>query len=281
MTEQVSKSTTAINKATSETGRLQKVKSSQIEEIEALKIHEAEIKQELNAWKTRYENDITASRRDKDDLKSEIQSLTQTITDLKQESKINAKQAQQQQLISSKLLSPDSLDEYNEEDIKTPESSPPMSPVKTPSRNMELEAETTKGLLGHAHRQISNLRSSLFREKNEKAELQQLLSQAQEDLERAHSQTSRSKASRARPDFNVIYGNRHSLISNNSTSSVDDSDTFQSALEDGITTDAGFETATDGAITEDDNYQTMDEVSDVYHTMDEISDGEETWDWGL
>lgn len=193
--DQVSKSTVAINKAATETGRLQSDKSSQIEIIETLRLREAELKHEIETLKSKHESDISGFKREQELLQTENSSLQHTITDLKHE--IETKPAiplmTPMQRTMPAVDSDKFIDDYDDFDFETSSNSPPGSPVKsTPSRNSVLETETVKASLGHAHRMISNLRSSLHREKNEKVELKRLLNETQEELEQARS-GSRSK----------------------------------------------------------------------------------------
>ncbi|KAG0156016.1 hypothetical protein PDIDSM_3192 [Penicillium digitatum] len=76
---------------------------------------------------------------------------------------------------------------YDDEDIEpednTPESSPPASPNKFTPRHGHLESETLKSSLGHAHRMIQNLKSTIHREKTEKIELKRMLQDARDEVE--------------------------------------------------------------------------------------------------
>ncbi|KAJ5146041.1 Pleckstrin homology domain Mcp5-type [Penicillium bovifimosum] len=74
-------------------------------------------------------------------------------------------------------------DEGNEPDNITPESSPPPSPNKFTPRHGHLESETLKSSLGHAHRMIQNLKSTIHREKTEKIELKRMLQDARDEVE--------------------------------------------------------------------------------------------------
>ncbi|KGO66715.1 hypothetical protein PEX1_070000 [Penicillium expansum] len=73
--------------------------------------------------------------------------------------------------------------EDNEPDNTTPESSPPASPNKFTPRHGHLESETLKSSLGHAHRMIQNLKSTIHREKTEKIELKRMLQDARDEVE--------------------------------------------------------------------------------------------------
>ncbi|KAJ5958614.1 Pleckstrin homology domain Mcp5-type [Penicillium vulpinum] len=73
--------------------------------------------------------------------------------------------------------------EDNEPEHITPESSPPPSPNKFTPRHGHLESETLKSSLGHAHRMIQNLKSTIHREKTEKMELKRMLQDARDEVE--------------------------------------------------------------------------------------------------
>lgn len=65
----------------------------------------------------------------------------------------------------------------------TPEHSPPPSPVKATPRHGQLESETLKHSLHHAHRMIQQLKNNIHREKTEKIELKRMLQDARDELE--------------------------------------------------------------------------------------------------
>lgn len=73
--------------------------------------------------------------------------------------------------------------EGDEPEHITPESSPPPSPNKFTPRHGHLESETLKSSLGHAHRMIQNLKSTIHREKTEKIELKRMLQDARDEVE--------------------------------------------------------------------------------------------------
>ena len=75
------------------------------------------------------------------------------------------------------------FDRDMENGAKTPEHSPPPSPVKATPRHGGLESETLKSSLHHAHRMIQNLKSSIHRDKVEKAELRRLLQETRDENE--------------------------------------------------------------------------------------------------
>lgn len=70
---------------------------------------------------------------------------------------------------------------------RTPEHSPPPSPIKPTPRHAMLESETLKTSLQHAQRTIQSLRTNVHREKTEKLELKRLLQDARDELEKLRS----------------------------------------------------------------------------------------------
>ncbi|RCI13690.1 hypothetical protein L249_8219 [Ophiocordyceps polyrhachis-furcata BCC 54312] len=75
-------------------------------------------------------------------------------------------------------------------DSKTPEQSPPPSPIKGTPRHSMLETETVKSSLHHAQRTIQSQRSQLHREKTEKLELRRIIQDLRDDLEKVRSDAS-------------------------------------------------------------------------------------------
>ncbi|GLA86523.1 hypothetical protein AtubIFM56815_010791 [Aspergillus tubingensis] len=73
--------------------------------------------------------------------------------------------------------------ESDDQDQSTPENSPPPSPNKFTPRHNHLETETLRSSLGHAHRMIQNLKSTIHREKTEKIDLKRMLQEARDEIE--------------------------------------------------------------------------------------------------
>lgn len=71
----------------------------------------------------------------------------------------------------------------DQDDTITPEHSPPPSPSKATPRHGQLESETLKHSLHHAHRMIQQLKNNIHREKTEKIELKRMLQDARDELE--------------------------------------------------------------------------------------------------
>ncbi|PYH93207.1 anucleate primary sterigmata protein A [Aspergillus ellipticus CBS 707.79] len=71
----------------------------------------------------------------------------------------------------------------DDQDQSTPDNSPPPSPSKFTPRHNHLETETLRSSLGHAHRMIQNLKSTIHREKTEKIDLKRMLQDARDEIE--------------------------------------------------------------------------------------------------
>lgn len=274
----LSKSEDAFTKMSSETGRLQNDTNTHIDTIENLKMREAELKEELATMKARHENAVTDLKNQQEDLRNENVSLTQSLSELTHEletQKINP--------IPAAADGDREVIDFSEDDdmLGTPDNSPPASPIKaTPSRNSNLETETVKRSLGHAHKLINGLKSSVHKERSEKAELKRLLSEAQEELDATRSggsnQSGALKNKRSRvfqrgtgPNAGMlgqsvrrvksrIYDDQPSLGKNEDWEEIDSSTTeseaYQSAFE------SAFETAPDDPT--DDQYVTGQETMD-------------------
>ncbi|KAH7175923.1 hypothetical protein EDB81DRAFT_633290 [Dactylonectria macrodidyma] len=81
-------------------------------------------------------------------------------------------------------------------DQATPEHSPPQSPIKGTPRHAVLETETMKSSLSHAQRTIQSQRGLLHREKTEKLELRRIIQDLRDDLEKARTEASETRASK-------------------------------------------------------------------------------------
>jgi hypothetical protein len=78
----------------------------------------------------------------------------------------------------------DGVDEGND---PSPDHSPPISPNKGTPRHGQLESETLKHSLQHAHRMIQQLKNNIHREKTEKIELKRMLQDARDEIETSRS----------------------------------------------------------------------------------------------
>ncbi|KAL2851740.1 hypothetical protein BJX68DRAFT_254739 [Aspergillus pseudodeflectus] len=164
----------------------------------------------------------------------------------------------------------------DDEDQATPENSPPPSPSKFTPRHNHLETETLRSSLGHAHRMIQNLRSTVHREKTEKIELKRMLQDARDEIEQRRRdsnapggtnkrQKTKADATRkpARPDL-LGAGRKKAEVE------IHDSD-WEDNAADISPTQKAFRSS---RIRHED--QSTDERSDAYQTATEAEDAFET-----
>ncbi|KAI7849888.1 hypothetical protein BDC45DRAFT_488490, partial [Circinella umbellata] len=184
-----------LNKANAEQKRMQEHMDELTTEIEHIRDREEKLSASLEAMKQRHEQDMATIRRhsaglqrEKTDHIKQLEALSSELAIAKAQSKI-AKRSH------SDLRPTAATTIQNEENANkigttvsnkektTPGSSPPASPKQQPTRNQQLEVETLKTSLAHAHRMVSNLRSNLHKEKTEKFEFKKLLTESQEQIE--------------------------------------------------------------------------------------------------
>ena len=203
--------------------------------------------------------------------------------------------------------------ESDPHDQTTPENSPPPSPNKFTPRHNHLETETLRSSLGHAHRMIQNLKSTIHREKTEKIELKRMLQDARDEVEQRRRETSGTAGASSkrqktktdsfkrppRPDLLGAGRNRRTEVElheadwednswdasptrpgtakprNRAVQSSDErSEGYQTATEN----DDGFETANErGTATESDAFQTgIESMADDSSDSDELTETEDS-----
>ncbi|KAJ5104816.1 hypothetical protein NUU61_002163, partial [Penicillium alfredii] len=169
--------------------------------------------------------------------------------------------------------------EGDEPEQITPESSPPPSPNKFTPRHNHLESETLKSSLGHAHRMIQSLKSTIHREKTEKIELKRMLQDARDEVEQRRrennapngsSKRQKNKQDSARkpvrPDLLGAGRKEKSFVELHDTDWEDNAGQVSPTRQHATTNQIKSRTAAESA----------DEPSDVYQTATEAEDGFET-----
>ncbi|KAI9036501.1 putative nuclear migration protein (ApsA) [Aspergillus affinis] len=169
-------------------------------------------------------------------------------------------------------------DDSDDQGRATPDNSPPPSPNKFTPRHNHLETETLRSSLGHAHRMIQNLKSTIHREKTEKIELKRMLQEARDEVEQRRRegagpagpsnkrQKTKADAQRKpRPDL-LGAGRRGTTEievheSDWEDNGADSSPSHKASLKSSRGPPGG---------------QSSDEPSDVYHTATEADDAFET-----
>ena len=132
-----------------------------------------------------YDSELSTLRRNLSLGDSELGALQRKVEEMTSQNQELAK-AMAGRLRDEDVQVPGDVESDNE-DVRdgqiTPEHSPPPSPVKGTPRHSNLESETIKSSLHHAHRMIQNLKSNIHREKSEKVELKRMLQEARDELE--------------------------------------------------------------------------------------------------
>ncbi|GKZ30548.1 hypothetical protein AbraIFM66950_009559 [Aspergillus brasiliensis] len=168
--------------------------------------------------------------------------------------------------------------ESDDQDQSTPENSPPPSPNKFTPRHNHLETETLRSSLGHAHRMIQNLKSTIHREKTEKIDLKRMLQEARDEIEQrrreaaaptnpsSKRQKTKAEAARKAPRPDLLgAGRKRAEIE------IQDSDWEDNATEASPSHKASMKLH-QGRV----GGQSSDEPSDAYQTATEADDTFET-----
>lgn len=166
-------------------------KSTVERELEELKQLYTKLQDDHVSKAKHHEAELSALRRDVNTAENERGSLQRKIDELNMQNqelaKIAAYRMREQENSRSDHTSPD--DDGENGNTLTPNGSPPPSPTKPTPRHGQLESETLKHSLHHAHRMIQQLKNNIHREKTEKLELKRMLQDARDDLENARSDT--------------------------------------------------------------------------------------------
>ncbi|KAF2763515.1 hypothetical protein EJ05DRAFT_530236 [Pseudovirgaria hyperparasitica] len=232
-------------------------KSSLERELEELKQAHSKLFDDQHSSRKQHESELTTLRRN---VSRKIEELT----------------SQNQEL--ARAVS-DSTSETEDVDVEhtTPDHSPPPSPSKATPRHGQLEHETLKSSLSHAHRMIQQLKNNIHREKTEKMELKRLLQGTRDELDQRTATDSASKRRKgkdaevfkkpARPDRLGVQRNSREEIY------VDEPDWEDHDGQDSPTrrrvskTMAGTYPSTD---TGTDAFETATETSDEFETANEL-----------
>ncbi|CEP17183.1 hypothetical protein [Parasitella parasitica] len=186
---------TNLTKANAEQNKLAKQVHDLRSEIEHLRDREEKLSATIDTMKQRHEQDMSSLRRhaagiqrEKSDQTKQIEALTSELAIAKAQSRIS-KHASMEADASHRRTEKEQTDGDQANSTlaiksdSSPTSSPPSSPKQTPARNQALEVDTLRTSLSHAHRIISNLRTSFHKEKTEKFEFKKLLAESQETIE--------------------------------------------------------------------------------------------------
>ncbi len=165
--------------------------------LNAAKSERADVERELEELRqthAKLSDDLAVSKKQHD---AEVSGLRKTISAADNErvtlkrkaDELTAQNKELAQGLASRIRAEEQVDENKAEDDDafgpnlTPEHSPPPSPSKATPRHGQLESETLKSSLHHAHRMIQNLKNNIHREKTEKLELKRMLQEARDEVE--------------------------------------------------------------------------------------------------
>lgn len=253
-------------------------KSSVEREVEDLKQINSKLLEDQAATQKATDAEIHLLRRNLtagDTEKASLQQKLEEITSQNQElAKAVAMRLRQHETEATREVPRDN--ESDDEDQATPENSPPPSPNKFTPRHNHLETETLRSSLGHAHRMIQNLKSTIHREKTEKIELKRMLQDARDEVEQRRREASGTAATSnkrlktktdsfkkpPRPDLLGAGRSKRTEVE------LDETDWEDNA--------ASPTRATTGKTTRNNAPQSSDERSEGYQTATEADDGFET-----
>ncbi|PYI14480.1 anucleate primary sterigmata protein A [Aspergillus violaceofuscus CBS 115571] len=188
-------------------GALATEKSAMERELEDLRQANARLIEDHTAAQKANDAEIHVLRRHVHAGDTEKLALQQKLEELNSQNEELARAVamrlrQQEQELSREVHRDQDSDD---QDQSTPENSPPPSPNKFTPRHNHLETETLKSSLGHAHRMIQNLKSTIHREKTEKIDLKRMLQEARDELETKRRESTAptgplSKRQKTKPD---------------------------------------------------------------------------------
>lgn len=192
-TEREKKLSSSLSTSTSE-------KSAVEREVEELRQTNSRLLEDQSVTQKANDAELNLLRRNLnagDAEKSALHKKLHELTSQNQElAKAVAMRIRQHESQGSRELPDD--DEGDEPEQTTPDNSPPTSPNKFTPRHNLLESETLKSSLGHAHRMIQNLKSTIHREKTEKIELKRMLQDARDEVEQRRRESSAPNGSNKR-----------------------------------------------------------------------------------
>ncbi|KAL1635098.1 hypothetical protein SLS56_001850 [Neofusicoccum ribis] len=160
-------------------------KTSVERELEDLKQAHGKLQDDYQAAHRQWESEVMGLRRNVSSGESERSALQRKIEDLISQNEELARAVAYHRRLEETGSGRNSNEEGDgqDSDQSTPDHSPPPSPSKFTPRHSQLETETLKSSLQHAHRMIQNLKNNIHREKTEKMELRRLLQETKDELD--------------------------------------------------------------------------------------------------
>ncbi|RDA88982.1 hypothetical protein CP532_0652 [Ophiocordyceps camponoti-leonardi (nom. inval.)] len=161
-------------------------------ELDEVKLSHAKLAEQHAAVVKHHDIELGTAKRAMDLADGERAALQRKVEDLASKNEELARAFVQRGKAMERELAEGLSDDDSDAaaDSKTPEQSPPPSPVKGTPRHSMLETETVKSSLHHAQRTIQSQRSQLHREKTEKLELRRIIQDLRDDLEKVRSDAS-------------------------------------------------------------------------------------------
>ncbi|KAL9559682.1 hypothetical protein MBANPS3_000305 [Mucor bainieri] len=200
----LSESNQTVTKHNSEFSRVTKQLKSQSEQIDIMKAQEEKNASVMEAMKARHEQETyhlrrhaASAQRDNAQLQKQVEGLNTELKICKAKLAIklaSTSRTAEEPLPSEPSAEPTQQDLTSESD-QIHSNAASTAAVSPQARNQAMETETLKQSLAHAHRIISNLRSSSHKEKLEKFELKKMLSDSQETIEQMSKEMSSWNAS--------------------------------------------------------------------------------------
>lgn len=168
----------SLNQAKAEKATLER-------EYEELKQMYSKTSEDLTLKAKQHESELSGLRRNVSMGETERGALQRKMEELATQNHELARAVQHRMRAEEQASSDDISPDENPDggNTLTPEHSPPPSPIKATPRHGQLESETLKHSLHHAHRMIQQLKNNIHREKTEKIELKRMLQDARDELE--------------------------------------------------------------------------------------------------
>lgn len=169
---------------------LQADKNATQRELDEIKAAHAKLTEDYAASVKHHDIELGTAKRNAVMAEGERAALQRKIDELTSQNQELAKAFAGERGRTSQRNTPSGSSEDDLENAggnRTPEHSPPPSPIKPTPRHAMLETETLKTSLQHAQRTIQSLRTNVHREKTEKLELKRLLQDARDEIEKMRS----------------------------------------------------------------------------------------------
>ncbi|KAF2144200.1 uncharacterized protein K452DRAFT_306807 [Aplosporella prunicola CBS 121167] len=192
----------ASNKEHRLTGNLNTSKSEKAaleRELEELRHAHSKLNEEYQSTLRQYEAEILGLRRNVSSGEAERSALLRKVDELTSQNEELVRAVAYRQRAEESNSSHSGLDGDDTGSGRgTPDLSPPPSPSRFTPRHGQLETETLKSSLQHAHRMIQNLKNNIHREKTEKMELRRVLQDTKDELDIARREAGGAPGSAAK-----------------------------------------------------------------------------------